>query len=306
MPVARSRPRGLRMPMSSMTAGSDHVEGDEPVEGGRSDQERGGTAGRADVREGVPGERLSPDDREHSHDSRHDRRDRADDQGDLDRLRREEPGFEQGGPGGCDEHHALAKKGVGVTGMVGLMLGARDDQHPALDVDHLDVVAIEPAEGFGSDHLVGRARCGPAVGQVDDVVHDRQQRVHVVRGEQDRDVLFGGDPGQELDHLGGGADVQVRQRLVEQQQLRAGDERLGDHDPLLLSTRQVPDPGVREPGRSDRVEHLVHGETTLRRRPGDPEAVAVETEPDQVPGPQRHVRLEDDLLGDVTDLRVPS
>ena len=46
--------------------------------------------------------------------------------------------------------------------------------------------------------------------------------------------------------------------------------------------------------------------TALRRRPGDPEAVPVETEPDQVPGPQRHVRLEDDLLRDVTDLRISS
>ena len=97
--------------MSSMTAGRDHVEGDEPVEGGRSDQERGGAAGRADVGEGVPGERLSPDDREHSHDPRHDRRDRAHDQGDVDRLRREEPGFEQRGPGDRDEHHAPRKKG---------------------------------------------------------------------------------------------------------------------------------------------------------------------------------------------------
>ena len=112
--------------------------------------------------------------------------------------------------------------------------------------------------------------------------------------------------GQELDHLGGGADVQVRQRLVEQQQLRAADKGLGDHDPLLLPARQVPDPGVREPGRSDRVEHLVHCDTTLRRRPGDPEAVPVETEPDQVPGSERHVRLEDDLLRDVTNLRIPS
>ncbi len=96
------------------------------------------------------------------------------------------------------------------------------------------MVTVEPAEGVGTDHLIGRARCGPAVGEIHDAVHDRQQRVHVVSGEQDRDVLFDGDSGQEVDHLGGGADIQVGQRLVEQQQLRAADERLGDHDPLLL------------------------------------------------------------------------
>ena len=58
--------------------------------------------------------------------------------------------------------------------MVGLMLGAGDDQHPALDMDHLDVVAIELAKGFRPNYLVGRARCGPAVGEVDDAVHDWQ------------------------------------------------------------------------------------------------------------------------------------
>ena len=110
MPVARSRPRGLRMPMSSMTAGGDHVEGHEPVEGGRSDQERGGAAGGADVGEGVPGERLSPDDGEHPDDSRHDRGDGTHGQGDVDRLGREEPRFEQRGPRG-GEHHAPRRKG---------------------------------------------------------------------------------------------------------------------------------------------------------------------------------------------------
>ncbi len=65
----------------------DHVEGNESVERRRSDQERGGPAGGADVGEGVSGERLSPDDREHSHDPGHDRRDRTHDQRDVDRLR---------------------------------------------------------------------------------------------------------------------------------------------------------------------------------------------------------------------------
>ena len=55
--------------MSSMTRGGDHVEGHEPVEGGRPDQEGGGAAGGADVGEGVTGERLAPDDREHADDA---------------------------------------------------------------------------------------------------------------------------------------------------------------------------------------------------------------------------------------------
>ena len=137
-------------------------------------------------------------------------------------------GSDEKNPGSNSVDHEAATtitapgKRVGVAGMVGLMLSAGDHQHPALDVDHLDVVAVEPAQGVRAHHLVGRARGGAAVGEVDDAIHDRQQRVHVVRGEQDRDVLLGGDPSQELDDLGGGSDVEVGQRLVEQQQLRAG------------------------------------------------------------------------------------
>ena len=38
---------------------------------------------------------------------------------------------------------------------------------------------------------------GPARGQVDDAVHHRQQRVHVVRRDQHRDLLLPGDPGEQ-------------------------------------------------------------------------------------------------------------
>ena len=40
--------------------------------------------------------------------------------------------------------------------------------------------------------------------------------------------------------------VEVRERLVEQQQLWAADERMGDEDALLLAARQGADPRVRE------------------------------------------------------------
>ena len=84
--------------MSSMTPGGDNVEGHEPVEGGRTDQERGRAAGGADVGEGVPGEGLAPDDGEHPDDPRHDRHDPTHDQGHVHRLGREEPRFEQRRP----------------------------------------------------------------------------------------------------------------------------------------------------------------------------------------------------------------
>lgn len=60
IPVARSRPRGRRIPIDS--SGSD-VEYHESEEGRYAEQERGGAPGGADVGKGVPGERLAANDR---------------------------------------------------------------------------------------------------------------------------------------------------------------------------------------------------------------------------------------------------
>ena len=91
-----------------------------------------------------------------------------------------------------------------------------------MHVEHVDVVAVQAAEHVGADDLVGGAAGCPAAGEVDDAVHDRQQRVHLVRREQHRDALFGGDPVQQGDDLLAAAQVEVGKRLVEQQQLRVG------------------------------------------------------------------------------------
>ena len=88
---------------------------------------------------------------------------------------------------------------------------------------------------------------GPAGRQVDDPVHDRQQRVHLVRRDQHGDLLLRGDPAEQRDDLLLAADVEVGQRLVEQQQPGTADQRVRDQDPLLLAAGQVADPGVGEP-----------------------------------------------------------
>ena len=118
-------------------------------------------------------------------------------------------------------------------------------------------------------------------------------------------LLLGGDPVEQGDDLLAAAQVEVGQRLVEQQQLGPADQGVGDEHPLLLAARQGPDPGVGEPLGIDRVR--------ASRRPAfaracgrerDPEAVPVEAEGDQVPGPHRHVGIEEHLLGDVADRPV--
>ena len=80
-----------------------------------------------------------------------------------------------------------------------------------------------------------------------------------------------------LDALG----VEIGQGLVEQEELRAADQCMGDQDSLLLPTREGPDTGVGEALGVDVTEHLV-GQLTLGLR-ASPEAVAlrVEAERDQ-------------------------
>src|SRR4029077_2073095 len=136
--------------------------------------------------------------------------------------------------------------------------GTGDDQDPAVYVQHVDGVPVQPGQDLGGDDLVGRPAGGPATGQVDDVVHHRQQRVHLVRGQQHGDLLLAGDPGEQGDDLLAAAQVEVGQRLIEQEQPGPADQCVGDQYPLLLAARQVPDPSVGEPVGVDGVQHLPH------------------------------------------------
>ena len=58
-------------------------------------------------------------------------------------------------------------------------------------------------------------------------------------GDEHSDLLLGRYTGHKLDHLLFAADVEVGQRLVEQEQTRVADEGMGDQDTLLLTTREI-------------------------------------------------------------------
>ena len=86
------------------------------------------------------------------------------------------------------------------------------------------------------------------------------------------------------DHLLGASQVEIRERLVEQQQLRPRDQRVRDQDPLLLSARQLTDAGVGESGRVDRGEHLLDQLAAGARGEREAEPLAVEPERPRGPG----------------------
>ena len=141
----------------------------------------------------------------------------------------------------------------------------------------------------------------PAVGDVHDPVHDAEQRVHVVRGEQHGDLLLAGQPAEHRDDLLLAPEVEVGQRLVEQQQLGPGDQGVRDQHPLLLAAGELAHPRVGVPGRAHVAQRRLDHLPALPRREREPEPVPVDAERHDVPGPQRHVRVDDELLRHVAD-----
>ena len=106
---------------------------------------------------------------------------------------------------------------------------------------------------------------------------------------------------QQCDDLLHALGIEVRQRLVEQQQLRLADQGVGDQHALLFATGEAADPAVREPLGVDGMEHLVDPLALVLRASPDPESVPVDAEGDEVARAHRHVGVQQDLLRDIPE-----
>ena len=170
-----------------------------------------------------------------------------------------------------------------------------------MNAQHVDVAPVQGAEHLGPDHVIGPAgRRAPGC-HVDDGVRLAHQRVHVVGGDQHRDLLLAGEPGQDSDDALLAAQVEVGERFVEQQQPGAADDGVRDHHPLLLAARQLPDPGVGVGLGVDRPQRLGGQVAPGRRGQREAEPVPVDPQRDHVAGAQRHVRVDGQLLRHVPD-----
>ena len=116
-----------------------------------------------------------------------------------------------------------------------------------MDVDHVDMLAVQLAEDLRPDDLIGGPAGGPAGRQVDDRgPSPAAAGSSRARRAARRSAASRGDTGSSADDFLLAADVQVRQRLVQQQQPGPADQRVRDQDPLLLAAGQVADPLVAE------------------------------------------------------------
>src|SRR5438045_353258 len=125
-----------------------------------------------------------------------------------------------------DKPWKTAASSMAVAVMAGRLGLADDDEPPVRGVQHLDRHAEEPRQRLARDHISRPAADRAAAGDIDDLVDEAEDRVDVVRDEQDGDVLLLADPAHERGDRGLAREVEAVERLVQQEQLRAADERL--------------------------------------------------------------------------------
>ena len=132
------------------------------------------------------------------------------------------------------------------------------------DRDHQDAAPllaheVAPGQGEGA-HAAASERHG-AVVERDDAARARHDE-GVVRGEEKRDSARGVDPLHQVQDLLRRVAVEVRRRLVGEDDRRAVGESAGDRDALPLSAREQVRPDAELVGEADRREQLA--------RPGAP------------------------------------
>ena len=140
---------------------------------------------------------------------------------------------------------------------------AVDGRHHRLDGQHLgpgDVADERPHVVVGrcSDDLGRRADLHEApVAHDGDAVAEAQRLDEVVGDEDHRRGHLAAEADDLVLHVPADDGIEGRERLVEQQQLRARGQRPGQADALLHPARQLVGAGRAEPRQADELEHLL-------------------------------------------------
>src|SRR4051812_3996435 len=72
---------------------------------------------------------------------------------------------------------------------LGVDLAVRgDDEDPLLDADDVDRPAVKAREHVAAHDFLNRAERGAAAAEIEDAVHRAEERVQLVRGEEDGDA----------------------------------------------------------------------------------------------------------------------
>jgi hypothetical protein len=119
-------------------------------------------------------------------------------------------------------------------------------------------VQEHPGDRPGLDHLAGIEHRH--------AVADTADHVHLVGDQHDGQAQLAVDLRQQRQHRGGGLRVQRAGGLVAQQDLRAGRQRAGDADALLLAAGQLRRILLRMRFQAHGLQQLGHARVDLRLR----------------------------------------
>src|SRR5487761_858412 len=99
-----------------------------------------------------------------------------------------------------------------------LFLETHDENTPTAVFEHLDRRRVDQRERFGGDDLLRLAHGHASLGDVQDVVDVREQRVDVVRDKQDGELSLALEVSDQLDDHALVPDVELGERLIHQQE----------------------------------------------------------------------------------------
>src|SRR5256714_11261410 len=179
-----------------------------------------------------------------------------------------------------------------------------DDEDASVHADDVDVRSVQVRHPFGPKHLVGRAGDAASIHDEEHLVDDMQARVDAVREEEDGAGAPVAPAGDEVRDRPLIAEVEVRERLVAQQDPRIPHERLGDAKPLLLAARQPADRSVGVGLRFDLRERAIDARVRRAIGPGDTPPMPVDPEADEVATAEGKLGIKARVLRHVSDPRV--
>ena len=109
----------------------------------------------------------------------------------------------------------------------------------------------------------------PVVVERQDEVRDRPRELGSMLDQHDRGGASRPEIGEDREHRGRALRVEIRGRLVEDEQARRRREHAGDRDALLLTAGQARRAAALEAGEPDLAEHLRHARPHRDHRPGE-------------------------------------
>src|SRR5581483_3783806 len=127
---------------------------------------------------------------------------------------------------------------VPVLAFLDIML-ARHHEDAAAEPHHLDLRAVEPRQNRAGDDLLDGAERRLPVAEIQHAVEGPEQRVELVRREEDRHAVVALQTLGELDDGRLMRRIEADERLVEEQQRRASEQRLRQQQALPLAARQL-------------------------------------------------------------------